>query len=85
MKVLYLYTEIMGYNIPIFEQLVNHYGATVDVVHWDQNKNTPYAPRMNVQGISFHPRSKFTPQALSDFAKALGPDLVYTSGWQDKG
>ena len=85
MKVLYLYTEIMGYNIPIFEQLVNHYGATVDVVHWDQNKNTPYAPSMNVQGISFHPRSKFTPQALSDFAKALGPDLVYTSGWQDKG
>ena len=42
MKVLYLYTEVMGYNIPIFERLVERYGATVDVVHWDQNKKTPY-------------------------------------------
>jgi glycosyltransferase involved in cell wall biosynthesis len=85
MKALYLYTEVMGYNIPIFEQLVNRYGATVDIVHWDQNKNTPFVPNMNLKGIRFHPRSKFTPQAVSDFAMALGPDLVYTSGWQDKG
>jgi glycosyltransferase involved in cell wall biosynthesis len=85
MKVLYLYTEIMGYNIPIFEQLVKRYGASVDVVHWDQNKNTPYAPSTNDQDIRFHSRSTFTPQTLCDFATALRPDLVYTSGWQDKG
>ena len=85
MKVLYLYTEIMGYNIPIFEQLVKRYGASVDVVHWDQNKNTPYAPSTHTQDVRFHRRSEFTPKALCDFATALGPDLVYTSGWQDKG
>ena len=85
MKVLYLYTEIMGYNIPIFEQLVKRYGASVDVVHWDQNKNTPYAPSTNAQDIRFHSRSTFTAQTLCDFATALRPDLVYTSGWQDKG
>lgn len=85
MKVLYLYTEVMGYNIPIFEQLVERYGATVDVVHWDQNKKTPYVPSVNTQDIRFHPRSKFTPQSLSDFTTVLRPDLVYTSGWQDKG
>jgi glycosyltransferase involved in cell wall biosynthesis len=85
MKVLYLYTEVMGYNIPIFEQLVQRYGATVDVVHWDQNKKTPYVPSANTQSIRFHPRSKFTPTSLCDFTTALHPDLVYTSGWQDKG
>lgn len=85
MKVLYLYTEVMGYNIPIFEQLVQRYGATVDVVHWDQNKKTPYVPSVNTQKIRFHPRSRFTPQSLCDFATGLQPDLVYTSGWQDKG
>jgi glycosyltransferase involved in cell wall biosynthesis len=85
MKVLYLYTEIMGYNIPIFDELVKRYGATVDVVHWDQNKNTPYVPSTNLEGIQFHRRSGFTPQSLCDFVAALRPDLVYTSGWQDKG
>ena len=85
MKVLYLYTEIMGYNIPIFEQLVKRYGAAVDVVHWDQNKNTPYQPDANAQDIRFHRRSTFSSKTLCDFATALRPDLVYTSGWQDKG
>ena len=85
MKVLYLYTEIMGYNIPIFDELVKRYGATVDVVHWDQNKNTPYVPSTNLEGIQFHRRSGFTPHSLCDFVAALRPDLVYTSGWQDKG
>ena len=61
MKVLYLYTEIMGYNIPIFEELVDRYGATVDVVHWDKNKNTPYTPSANAQSIQFRARSDFTP------------------------
>ena len=85
MKVLYLYTEVMGYNIPIFEQLVQHHGATVAVVHWDHNKKTPYVPNVNTPNIRFHPRSTFTPQSLCEFVIELQPDLVYTSGWQDKG
>jgi glycosyltransferase involved in cell wall biosynthesis len=85
MKVLYLYTEVMGYNIPIFECLVKRYGASVEVVHWDANKNTPYVPNATAKNIHFHPRSNFTPQSLCDFATKLQPDLVYTSGWQDPG
>ena len=85
MKVLYLYTEVMGYNIPIFECLVQRYGATVDVVHWSTNKNTPYVPTASEQSICFHARESFTPDTLRDFVAALKPNLVYTSGWQDKG
>ena len=85
MKVLYLYAEIMGYNIPILERLANHYGASVDVVHWDQDKKTPYLPSVRAEGIRFHPRSEFTPEGLCEFATTLHPDLVYTSGWQDPG
>ena len=85
MKVLYLYTEVMGYNIPIFEQLAKRYGAIVDVVHWDQNKKTPYVPNVTSPKIRFHQRSKFTPQSLCNFVSDLQPNLVYTSGWQDKG
>jgi glycosyltransferase involved in cell wall biosynthesis len=85
MKVLYLYAEIMGYNMPILERLANHYGASVDVVHWDQDKKTPYVPSVSAEGIRFHPRSEFTSEGLCDFATTLRPDLVYTSGWQDPG
>ncbi len=85
MKVLYLYTEVMGYNIPIFEELVTRYGATVDVVHWDQNKKTPYTPNVQSDAVRFHRRSDFSPESLRDFVIKIEPDLVYTSGWQDKG
>ncbi len=85
MKVLFLYTEVMGYNIAIFECLVNRYGASVDVVHWDQNKKTPYVPDTEIEKIIFHPRSKFSAKGLRDFSRQLKPDIVYTSGWQDVG
>lgn len=84
MKVLYLYTEVMGYNLPIFERLVTHYDAAVDVVHWNQNKLTPFVPDP-ASGVKYHERSSFTPQGLLDFALALSPDVVYVSGWMDKG
>jgi glycosyltransferase involved in cell wall biosynthesis len=85
MKILYLYTEVMGYNLPIFEELVMTYGATVDVVHWNQNKLTPFIPKTSSSDIRFHERSGFSPATLRQFALALSPDLVYVSGWQDRG
>jgi hypothetical protein len=32
-KILYLYSEIVGYNIPVFKEYVNNYNAEVHVVH----------------------------------------------------
>jgi len=54
MKVLYLYTELLGYNLPIFEQLVNDYDATVDVIHWSQNKLTPFLPSEHTDSKKLH-------------------------------
>jgi glycosyltransferase involved in cell wall biosynthesis len=85
MKVLYLYTEIMGYNLPIFEQLATRHHATVDVIHWNQNKLTPFVPKIASANIRFHDRFSLTDRAMMDFAVNAKPDLVYVSGWQDKG
>ena len=38
MKILYLYSEVVGYLIPIFEEYVSSYDAEVNVVHWDKEK-----------------------------------------------
>jgi glycosyltransferase involved in cell wall biosynthesis len=87
MKILYLYTELLGYNLPIFERLVNEYGATVDVIHWSQNKLTPFLPSEHTDSakITFHDRSIFTPKEIVDFVTQLSPDLVYVTGWMDRG
>lgn len=34
MKILYLYAEIMGYNIPVLNILSKKYNAEVTVVSW---------------------------------------------------
>lgn len=87
MKILYLYTELLGYNLPIFERLVNEYDATVDVVHWSQKKLTPFIPSEHIDSakIRFHDRSEFTPNKIVEFSLKLKPDLVYVTGWMDRG
>ena len=74
----------MGYNLPIFARLVEDYGASVDVMHWNKNKLTPFVPASDL-GVKFHDRSDFSTQDMIRFVTALAPDLIYVSGWQDKG
>ena len=87
MKVLYLYTELQGHNIPIFERLATDYAATVEVFHWTQNKLTPFIPSEHTsnQNIRFHDRSAYTSAQIVEFAENFSPDLVYVTGWMDKG
>lgn len=85
MKILYLYTEIMGYNLPIFDKLVSQHNASVYVIHWNKNKLTPFKPEA-IDGVTFHERSSFRSTAeIIEFTDQFLPDAVYISGWQDKG
>lgn len=84
MKILYLYTEVMGYLIPVFEELVKTHGAQLDVIHWDKQKLTPYVPPM-IDGVRFYGRADLSVAQLVQLAQDIAPDLVYISGWQDKG
>lgn len=84
MKILYLYTEIMGYQIPVLTELVNIHKAEVHVIHWDSEKLTPYIPP-EINGVTFHKRSIFNKYSLQRFAENFDPDLIYVSGWQDCG
>lgn len=83
MKILYLYSELMGYQIPVLKEYVKNYRAEVHVIHWDHRKLTPYAPPV-LNGVFYYPRSKFDFQRLLKFASDLQPDLVYVSGWMDR-
>ena len=84
MRILYLYTELMGYNLPVLRQLVERYGASIDVIHWNRNKLTPYTPDA-IPGVTFHERSALTPAGMVELALKLSPQVVYITAWMDRG
>jgi len=83
MTILYLYAELMGYQIPVLKQYTEAYQAEVHVVHWDKKKLTPYAPPV-LRSIYYHKRSEHHRVSLLKFATELAPDIVYVSGWMDR-
>ncbi|MEA5099161.1 MAG: glycosyltransferase family 4 protein [Bacteroidales bacterium] len=83
MKILYLYSEIMGYQMPILKQYVEKYNAEVHVIHWDHKKLTPYVPPI-IENVLFYSRSKYNTKELVKFVSKLNPDIIYISGWMDK-
>ncbi len=80
----YLYSEIQGHNLPVLERLASIHGASVDVVRWTRDTLTPFTPA-DMPGVRFHERSGFDERQLIDFALKLSPQLVYVSGWMDRG
>jgi len=81
MRILYLYAEVMGYNIPIFSNLVDK-GFDVHVVHWDHRKLSKYRVP-SLDNVSFYNRSQYSTRGLIRLCKSLDPGLIVVSGWQD--
>lgn len=83
MRILVLYTEIMGYSENMLSYLSLTYDADITVVCQDQNKNTPYFPN-NQKKISYLGLSGFNRKSLVDLFYKTSPDLIFVSGWQNK-
>lgn len=79
MKVLYLYTEAMGYTMATIAALVAE-GCEVHLVHEDKKGLTPYRI-LNAPGVFLYPNSAFTVSDLYRLAKDIDPDLTVVSGW----
>lgn len=82
-NIIYLYSELVGYQIPIINEYINTYGATVSVVHWDQKKLKPFTPTLS-DGVIYYKRSEYTKSSLLELCNHIKPDIVYVSGWMDK-
>lgn len=83
MKVLYLYSEVMGYTMATVCALAKQ-GCEVHIVHWDHKKLTPYQapPLINVY---MYKRSDFSVSDIRKLSEELSPSIVVVSGWMDKG
>lgn len=83
MTVLYLYAELMGYQIPILKEYVNKFNAKVYVVHDVSGKLSKYE-LPNLDSLSFYDKDSFTDRSLKEFVRNLNPSIVYISGWRYK-
>ena len=83
MKIVYLYSELGPYNIPVFQCLTKTYRARIHVVHWDHKKLKPYIPA-TVENVSYYKRSEYSAKEIYRLAKSIDPDIIYISGWMDK-
>ncbi len=82
MKIVYLYTEVMGYTQSTIKELANQ-GNLITVIHWDKEKLTPFVVD-DIEKVQFYPKSQFTLTSIYKFIRKIDPDIIVISGWQDK-
>jgi glycosyltransferase involved in cell wall biosynthesis len=82
-KILYLYAEIMPYNIAVIKELLKIDKIEVHIISWDKQKLTPYVPP-KIENVFYYKKSDFDLNKAMTFIDNLKPTLVFTSGWMDK-
>ena len=83
MRILFLYSELMGYMVATLEMLSSEFGAEVTVVRSDTKTKTPYVPK-SLERIEYLGRSKFDRPGLLKLLDEKRPDLLYVTGWTDR-
>jgi glycosyltransferase involved in cell wall biosynthesis len=82
MKLLFLYTEVMGYTEIVLETLKENYNARIILIHWDRKKLTKH--KLSVTCEKIIPRSTVDKSDLKRLVDRFEPDILFISGWMDK-
>lgn len=82
-NIIFLYSEVVGYLMPLFRSLSQDHGYIVSVVHWDKNLLKPYTPP-EIENVTYYPSSSFSKESLNEFCLKINPEIIYVSGWMDK-
>ncbi|WP_329804524.1 glycosyltransferase [Flavobacterium facile] len=82
MKLLYLYSEIMGYNVPTINILAENYCSEINVISW-KKKISNYQIEKS-EKVNYFYKEDFNKIELVNFVNKFSPNLVVVSGWMDK-
>ncbi len=83
-KVVFLYTELATYFLSCIEELLKSNEVEIHLFRWPLNKEAPF-------DFKFHPdikvfdRTDFKRGRLQKVLENIQPDLIYCSGWMDRG
>jgi glycosyltransferase involved in cell wall biosynthesis len=76
-KIIYLYREVMPYNVAVFKELVKR-NCILSVVQDDFKKLTPYVPP-EVNDVTYYNKSNFNQKKLTEFVLNINPDILFIS------
>lgn len=83
-KILILYSELAQYTVAAINALQQEHDTVIHIVRWEVNREAPFNFIFD-EDIKVHLRDHYTTQELLKFAQELDPDIIYCSGWMDKG
>lgn len=85
MNIVFLYSRYAVYLEGTLRALIDSTeDVHIDVVYWDQSRLLPFIVG-EVENISFHRRSCLSVIELHDLLVRTRPDILYISGWMDRG
>jgi glycosyltransferase involved in cell wall biosynthesis len=82
LKVLFLYTEIAEYFVAACRALAQN--AEVYIIRWPVNSEAPFEFKVP-QGVHIIDRNQYDTKALNKKVKEIQPNVIFCSGWIDKG
>ncbi|HRG39479.1 MAG TPA: glycosyltransferase [Bacteroidia bacterium] len=83
-KIVFLYSEIATYFLACVEKLAQYPAIEIHIVRWPVNKEAPFQFKLP-PAIKIYNRTDYTNEKLEQLLAAIQPDIIYCSGWMDKG
>lgn len=83
-RILFLYTELAPYFLACVERLVKDHDVEVHIVRWPVNKEAPFDLAF-ADKVHVYERTAYDGLPLQRLANTIDPDIVFASGWVDKG
>ena len=82
MKIVFLYTEIADYFISACLELAKD--AQVHIVRWEVAKEAPFQFDFSDK-LNIYSRDNYDNPSLQSLINRINPDIIFCSGWIDKG
>lgn len=76
-----MYSEVMGYTLAMFNELIENFNVEITVIYWDKNKLTPF--EFDCKEAVLIPRSKMNMKSAIALIDDIKPNILYVSGWMD--
>lgn len=83
-KIVFLYSELATYFLSCVDALIATGEVEVHLVRWPLNNEAPFDFNFNRE-LNVYDRKNYTNSKLIELVEGISPDLIFCSGWMDKG
>lgn len=83
--ILFLFTELAGYIIAGLKHFADQYPVEIHVIRYPVNREAPFNFSFENAHITYYQRENLDAVELIRLAGDINPDIIFCSGWTDKG